>query len=212
MVKRKQIGILGGTFDPIHLGHLHVAHEVLQLAHLDQIQFIPVQQPVHRETPLADAIDRLTMLKLALQNEPLFSINTIELERNTPSYTIDTLKALANPKDILYFIMGIDSFLQFNTWHHWQTIIDYCHLIIVNRPFYDVAIPPPLQLFYDTHRVNDWTNCQNKQEGCILPIAIKPCEISATAIRQQLAKHESKIIGLPNSVYEFIRQNHLYKN
>ena len=132
----KRIGLLGGTFDPIHNGHLAIAAAEQQQQQLDQVQFIPCPTPPHRQTPSASIEHRINMIKLAIADQPQFQLNELELQRSGPSYTIDTLIALAKPNQCLYFIMGADNYLKFEQWHRWQEIPQYCQLLVYNRPGY----------------------------------------------------------------------------
>ena len=136
----KPIGLFGGTFDPIHHGHLQTAERLCTDLKLTQIFFILCKQPVLKPAARATAQQRLDMLALALKNYSQFTVDKRELTRDTPSYTIDTLKSYQQemPNTPLYFILGIDAFLQLPQWYQWQQLLDYCHLIIINRPNYKI--------------------------------------------------------------------------
>lgn len=190
----KKIGLFGGTFDPVHLGHLHCAHQVLKLAHLDHIEFIPSFTPPHRSAPQASAKDRLAMLELAIRDEPHFSLNPIEIQRADISYTIDTLKQRAQQAEQLFLILGQDAFLQFHRWKNRQEITRYCDLIILNRPGYP-------------ENENTLETPKNK----ITWLHIPPSPISATDIRQALKSGASTTELLDPQVARYIRQKGLYQ-
>ncbi|OGT06369.1 MAG: nicotinate (nicotinamide) nucleotide adenylyltransferase [Gammaproteobacteria bacterium GWF2_41_13] len=129
------IGILGGTFDPIHQGHLQIALIALQQLHLQKIHFIPCFQPPHRNQPIASPNDRLAMVKLAIGNNTAFNADDREIKRGNISYTIDTLKSLRQdyPDTPLCLIIGTDAFQELQQWHHWKELIDYAHLVVMYR-------------------------------------------------------------------------------
>lgn len=204
------IGLLGGTFDPIHNGHLHVAHHVEQALALDWIEFLPCYQPPHRSMPKASEQDREAMIALAIKNNEKFKLNTYELEERKISYTINTLKHLATPDKALYFIIGFDAFLQFHTWFDWQNIINYCHLIVVNRPHHHSPIPSLLQAFYQKHKADKALLCRQQRHGYILMLNIPPSTTSATHIRESLEHNSKQTLDLPEAVRMYIQAHHLY--
>ena len=136
----EHIGILGGTFDPIHLGHTLPAKAVAAYLSLDKVLVIPAAVPPHKATPNISAVNRAAMVKLACENEPLLSCDERELTRDGYSFTIDTLKTLSQeqPNARLYFIIGLDSLLTFTTWRCYQEILSFCHLIVNTRPNYQL--------------------------------------------------------------------------
>jgi nicotinate-nucleotide adenylyltransferase len=134
------IGILGGTFDPIHFGHLRTALELCDALNLAQVRLIPCYQPVHRKLPAASPQQRLAMVKEAIAGEPALQVDTCEIDRQGPSYTIDTLQILSKnfPNTPLCMIMGIDALLSFSSWHRWEEILTLSHLIVAHRPQYQL--------------------------------------------------------------------------
>src|SRR5690348_17366574 len=132
----RKIGIFGGSFDPVHFGHLRPALEILEALSLDHMRFIPSGQPPHRDAPVADAAQRLAMLKAAVAAEPRFQVDERELRRDAPSYTYDTLVELKaeHPHDRLVLVLGLDAFLGFTGWHRWREILELTHLVIAHRP------------------------------------------------------------------------------
>ncbi len=200
------IGLLGGSFDPIHNGHLRIAREAIKQLSLDSLQFIPCHIPPHGKTLVANAADRLHMIKLAIHNEEKFSVNTLELDKHSASYTIETLKTLATPSKTLYFMLGADSFLALDTWHQWQALLDYCHIIVVNRPDYSLVLSDSLQAFYDKHSKNDLETLRQQQCGCIYRLNITPYDISSTQIRNSI----TEVDNTTEAVKNYIKNKKLY--
>ncbi|MFZ5816378.1 MAG: nicotinate-nucleotide adenylyltransferase [Bacillota bacterium] len=136
------IGVLGGTFDPIHLGHLALAEGAMHLAGLDQVLFLPNRQPPHKAgRPVSDAAHRAAMVQLAIASNPRFAYSDLELSREGPSYTIDTVRALQalHPDWRLAFLVGMDSLLEITTWREYTTLLSLVDLLVVNRPGFPTA-------------------------------------------------------------------------
>lgn len=206
----KIIGLYGGTFDPIHNGHLHIANEVLTHLKLDHIEFIPCGCPSHRNTPLASAKDRAAMVKLAIQAVPQFKLNLFEVETGGPSFAINTVKALANEQETHIFIIGIDSFLKFDQWHQWQSFLDYCHLLVINRPHFEFQLNKTLQNWYQKHAANNIEALHHNRNGLIALQHVKPIDLSSTKIRQAIATQKTPK-NLPKNVANYIKTHHLYQ-
>ncbi len=135
----QKLGILGGTFNPIHYGHLAAAEEVRDRLKLDRILFIPSYLPPHKlEENVPSAVQRMEMVRLATEGNPSFEPSDIEIKRGGRSYTIDTIEALrqAYPGTELYFITGLDSFLEIQTWHEWERLLTLCCFVVLSRPGY----------------------------------------------------------------------------
>lgn len=196
------IGILGGTFDPIHEGHLTIADHVLKSFQLTRIEFIPCFQPPHRHQPIASPHNRLEMVKLAVKNHPSFFVNDIEIKQQEISYTVNTLLALQkeNPTACYYLIVGADAFAQFNTWHDWEKIIALTDIIVVSRDDEIIKTPKPVTDFIKN-------NPSKKQ---IHFLTITPILVSATQIRTDVRAKKEKINGLPRSVHDYILKQRVY--
>ncbi len=214
MAEYPLVGLLGGTFDPIHVGHLSLAKELLTEINFSSIQLIPCHIPVHRDTPSASSQDRLNMIKLAIKNEKTLVANEIELESTTPSYTIKTLELLHNnfPDTSFCFIMGADAFATLNTWRDWKELTNYCHIIIIHRAGFTLNIPPEVDTFYNKHRTNNKSDLSRQQHGLIYFSSITPPEINATNIRAALKSANKKYLSLalPKAVLKYINKNNLY--
>ncbi|MAZ38937.1 MAG: nicotinic acid mononucleotide adenylyltransferase [Legionellales bacterium] len=209
----KPIGIFGGTFDPIHYGHLRSALELKQILTLEQIRFIPCQQPVHKSNVYANAKQRLEMLKLATQSEPDFVIDPREVYRDTPSYMIETLSSLKQDfTDIpLLLIMGSDAFAELPQWHQWDKLLNFCHIVIVMRPGHRLNLTPQMQQYLNTHNLADANYLEKQLSGGIYVQSITALDISATMIRAQLSANISPKFLLPEAVLSYINQQNLYK-
>ncbi|HLB56816.1 MAG TPA: nicotinate-nucleotide adenylyltransferase [Coxiellaceae bacterium] len=196
------IGILGGTFDPIHEGHITIADHVLKKFKLERVDFIPCFQPAHRDQPIASAKDRLEMVKLAIKNHPEFIANDIEIKREGISYTVDTLQALQKqfPKNNYYLIIGADAFAKFDTWHEWEKMITIGNIIVVNRNDRATKVPKKVLDFIE----------KNKLVKNILFYDMHPILISASQIRKDAAAGKEKINGLAQLVQEYILKNGIY--
>ena len=208
------IGILGGTFDPIHYGHLRSALEVQQQLDLQEIRFIPCQYPVHKSSVVASAAHRLAMLKQAIINQPNFCIDERELTRATPSYMIDTLISLKKdfPTQPLCLLIGHDAFANFTQWHRWTELINFSHLIVLDRPDSSSVIDNKLQNFVANHLTVDISAIRESTAGQILFFNNTLLQISSRNIRQQITKCYNPQYLLPDTVYEYIKEHNLYNN
>jgi nicotinate-nucleotide adenylyltransferase len=222
-VSKKAIGILGGTFDPIHFGHLRLAEEMLELANLRQILFIPTGTPPHRDSPQVSAQHRSAMVRLAIADQTAFVLDDREVVlkagRTTPCYTVDTLRELraefgaAQP---LCLLMGGDAFLQLHTWHEWEQLFELAHIVVGYRPGFTLVerihtATPALRRHYQ-QRLCAADALSQQPAGGIAELAIPKLEISATLIRSRVAENRSIRYLLPSAVTDYIHQHHLYKH
>ncbi len=207
------IGILGGTFDPIHFGHLRTALDVKLALKLDEIRLIPLRQAVHREQPGTPAELRLRMVEAAISNKPGFVVDARELRRETASFTVDTLLSLREElgeEEPLCLLMGSDAFKDFLSWHRPLDIATLAHLIIMTRPGQSAKIDPPLQQFLTPRQTTDPTELSTEPGGRILFQTVTQLDISATRIRAMVANGDSPRFLLPDAVLEIIEQEKLY--
>ena len=204
------IGVFGGTFDPIHYGHLRSALEVKEVFGLSKLLLIPSAQPPHRSQPVASAIERLQMLDLATSNQAELSIDSRELERNSPSYMVDTLSSLRQdyPQETLLLLLGSDAFKQLMSWHQWQRIFDFSHVVVMTRPG---VVLDTLHDFFKERRCQRITELASTRAGKLYFQQVTPLDISATAIRQMIANHQNPGYLLPDTVLAYIRQHQLYQ-
>ncbi|RDH83292.1 MAG: nicotinic acid mononucleotide adenylyltransferase [endosymbiont of Escarpia spicata] len=208
------IGILGGTFDPIHFGHLRTALDVKHALRLDEIRLIPLRHAVHRDQPETPAKLRLQMVEAAVSDTPGFSADDRELRRDSASYTIDTLLSLRedlSEEEPLCLLMGSDAFKDFLSWHRPLDIAALAHLIIMTRPGQPAKIDPPLQQFLAPRQTTDPAELRTTPGGRILFQSVTQLDISATRIRAMVANGDSPRFLLPDAVLEIIEREKLYR-
>lgn len=207
------IGILGGTFNPIHYGHLRIAQETAEAFTLTQVKLIPAAKPPLKTEPNVSAKQRAEMVQLAIAANPLFSLDTRELERDGSSYTIDTLTSLRaeHPQDALCLIIGTDAFAHFDQWHRWQHILDYCHLIVVSRPpLADLDLSEPLRKLLQQHQTHDATQLSRQTHGLIAMHTVTALDISSSQIRSLVRAHQNPAYLCPETVIAYIQTHQLY--
>jgi nicotinate-nucleotide adenylyltransferase len=209
---KQPIGILGGTFDPVHFGHLRMALELHQALDLAEVRLVPCYQPVHRKMPVATPEQRLKMVREAIAKESALTVDACEIERQGPSYTIDTLKAINNsiPNTPLCLIMGIDALLSFSSWHQWEKILDLAHLVVAHRPQYQLPQTGIVADLLKERLRHNAIDLHNSLAGNILLHPVTQLEISATDIRKQIASGRNPRFLLPDSVYNYIKEHGTY--
>lgn len=208
------IGILGGTFDPIHFGHLRPALDVAEILKLDEVRFIPCGQPPHREQPVASALQRLSMLRAAVSSHPKLKVDDRELSRQGPSYMVDTLASLKKdfPEKNLCLILGWDAFIHLESWHQWERLLELANIAVTHRPGWSVeqiGKHSELAKLIDERTVAA-EKLSSKAAGFITFIAVTQLDISSTQIRQQLQQGNSVSYLLPDKVEQLIINQHIY--
>lgn len=213
------VALLGGTFDPVHYGHLRFADAVRRALELSEVRLVPAGDPPHRDAPKAPAADRLAMLNLAVAEFPGLVVDDRELRRAGKSYTVDTLIDLRRefPDRPLLLLLGADAFRGLPAWHRWHELFDLAHLVVVERPGVDLEteLPPPLLAILRERRVADPGSLVSRPAGAILMQAIAPLDVSATEIREHVAggagAAEMNRGLLPPAVLAYIDLHHLYR-
>ena len=201
------IGILGGTFDPIHNGHLHLATEALSRLELEQVQLMPCALPVHRNQPHATAQQRCAMIELALSGQAGLALNTLEIERDGPSYMIDSLREIHARGDVkIALLLGTDAFNGFASWKHPRQILDLAHLVVCNRP----GVEPDRDL-YPEQRVESPQELSRLAAGAILLLEIGAIDCSSSEVRAALEGGDIPRRWLPPAVADYIETHHLYR-
>ncbi|MCU7806984.1 MAG: nicotinate-nucleotide adenylyltransferase [Candidatus Thiodiazotropha sp. (ex Semelilucina semeliformis)] len=206
------IGILGGTFDPIHFGHLRTALDVMQVVGLDEVRFIPLHSAVHRDQPETAAELRLQMVEAAIAGQAGFVADDRELRRQGDSYTVDTLVSLHRdfPGHALCLLLGMDAFNGFATWRQPEKILSLAHLIVMRRPGETVTSDAWTQALLAANQCDDVRKMRNEPAGRILIQELSQLDISSTKIRSLIAAGLSPRYLLPEGVMQIIDKNSLY--
>ena len=209
------IGIYGGTFDPVHFGHLRPALDVYSLLTLSKIHFIPCGQPPHRDPPVASSQQRLEMLNLAVERQSDFIVDDREINRTGASYMVDTIKSLVSdfPDEKFCLIIGMDAFVNFDTWKDWSTITEFVSLVITQRPRFEPDSIPNSDLieYMNEKRVNDKASLLNSKQTHCFFCPVTQLDISATKIRELVRDGSSIDYLVPENVANYIQDENLYK-
>jgi len=202
----------GGTFDPVHFGHLRCAEEVRQKLNLKKLYLLPAGTPVHRQTPQATAGQRLEMLQLAQLDFPGLSIDDRETRRTGPSYMVDTLHELRAeyPQRSLILVIGQDASNQLHTWFKWEQLFDLAHIVILTRPGSRLEYQELVASRIKCHLSSDLQNLRNSTAGTVLNLDVTALEISSSRIKSLLRRGQAPYSMLPESVLNYINKNHLY--
>ena len=205
------IGILGGTFDPIHFGHLRSALDVAEQLNLDHVHLIPSARPPHRPQPQATAEQRLMMLHLAVKNNAQFVVDDRELQREGSSYTIDTLKSLRQefPDSPLYLMLGTDAFLGLPTWHQWKQLLDFSNIVVMQRAGETLKPSAELHTYLQQHQAQ--ADEVGSLAGKIWQVNVTQLAISASDIRAKIQQKSDPQFLLPDAVIQLIQMLGLYK-
>jgi nicotinate-nucleotide adenylyltransferase len=211
------IGILGGTFDPIHLGHLHIASQVMARLGLQQLQFMPCAQPVHRDRPRASAAQRCCMIELAIEEQPAFVLNALELQRGGPSYSIDSLRDIRRQitrredtqrqdRQSLVLILGADAFNGFANWKSPDQILELAHLVVCGRPGFEID-----SAIFGDRRVKAPAELDCSGAGGILALEVDAIDCSSSRVRAALEMGRTPRQYLTTKVADYIDEHNLYR-
>jgi nicotinate-nucleotide adenylyltransferase len=209
----RRIGMLGGTFDPVHIGHLRGALEVAESLALDELRLTPSARPPHRGTPQVSAKDRLAMVECAVAGVAPLVVDARELQRDKPSYTIDTLELMRGElaaHDQVFLLLGWDAFCGLPTWHRWEELLQHCHILVLQRPDADSEPPDALRNLLAARSVSDPLALKGPS-GQIAFVWQTPLAVSATQIRQLLASGKSVRFLVPDAVLAYIDAHGLYR-
>ena len=201
------IGLFGGTFDPVHKGHLQLAEQAMSRLNLDEVQFLPCANPVHRQAPRALSQQRLEMLECALNEYPGFEVNALEIERGGPSYMIDTLRQIVKQGEqrAISLLVGVDAFNSLLNWKSPREILAIAHVVVCRRP----GTQLDKSIFID-YQVESVTELFQHKAGCIFLLDIEENPCSSSEVRRLLAENQSVNTCLTRPVIDYIQQNHLY--
>ncbi len=212
------VGILGGTFDPVHYGHLRMAEELAEALDLEQVRFIPAGSPPHRGSPRAAGRHRLEMVRRAVAGNPRFVLDDREIHRDGPSYSVNTLTELRRELPAgtpLVLFMGSDAFLGLASWHEWRRLFDLAHIAVAHRPgfspaLWEDALPDALRRQLERCRSEEAGELAEAPAGRVLLHAITQLDISASQIRDRRLRGKSLRYLLPDDLIDYIHENHLY--
>ncbi len=202
------IGILGGTFDPIHNGHLHIATQAYRRLSLRRVHFVPCALPVHRDQPHASAAERCDMIELALQERPEFVLDTIEIDRGGPSYMIDSLHEFhRRGENSLLLLLGTDAYNGFGNWKQPRKILELAHILICARPGIEVKNP-----LFDEYRVDTVETLRRRPAGAILRLELDAPDCSSSEVRAALINGKDSYRWIHPMVADYIQTHHLYRS
>ncbi|HNI09090.1 MAG TPA: nicotinate-nucleotide adenylyltransferase [Thiobacillaceae bacterium] len=212
------MGLLGGTFDPIHYGHLRMAEELAEVLGIDEVRFIPAGSPPHRGKPRAESPHRLEMARRAVAGNSRFVVDDREILRDRPSYSVDTLtelRAELPPGTPLVLFMGSDAFLGLTTWHEWPRLFELAHIAVAHRPgfspaLWEDALPDALRGQLGRRRTEQPGDLAEMPAGRVFLHAITQLDISASQIRDRCLRGRSLRYLLPDSLIDYLAENHLY--
>jgi len=203
------IGLFGGTFDPIHFGHLRSALDVMETLSLEELRFIPAHVPPHRDMPLITSEQRSRMVAAAIAGQPGFVLDTCELERSGPSYTVDTLHEFRQRYGMdvsLVLLLGTDAFVGLPCWHRWKELMELTHIAVMSRPGSEAEGMDVLR----EHHVKHADTLHQSPAGSILRVPVTQLDISATDIRTRLRRGQSVRYLMPQTLIETISSLELY--
>ena len=206
------LALFGGTFDPVHYGHLRCADEVRQKLSLSKLYLLPAGTPAHRDAPQATVRQRLDMLQLAREEFPHLMIDDRETRRSGPSYMVETLQELrvSFPDRPLILLIGQDAANLLHTWFHWEQLFELAHIVILTRPATHTKYEKNLAMQLQTRSETDGRKLFESKAGEVLQLEVEPIDVSATAIKRIIRSGASPGLMLPAAVLEYITRNRLY--
>ena len=206
------IGLFGGTFDPIHYGHLRTAFELWQMLRLTEVRFLPAGNPPHREQPLASAELRLRMVRAAVAGEPAFTVDDREMRRSGVSYSVETLAELRaeHPRRSLCLLLGMDAFLGLPHWHRWRELLELAHVVVAHRPGWKAPTQGPLGEVMVDHGTGSIRELHEQAAGRIYVHAVTQLEISSTELRQLIVAGRDPRYLVPDEVRRILLDTQCY--
>lgn len=209
----RAIGVYGGSFDPVHNGHLRIAWEIYQQLDLAKVLLVPSHRPPHRAQPHASPQQRIEMLSVATADVDGFEIERCELDSSATSYTVHTLEQLRQrygAEQPLALIMGGDAFMGIRDWHEWPRLLDLAHIIVAKRPSHPVTLNDELHTFFSPRRIDDSTMLAQKPSGYWMIQPVTQLDIASSTIRRLIASGDGARFLAPESVLTYVQQNNLY--
>ncbi len=214
MSSLRPVGLFGGTFDPVHIGHLRVALELSRLLQLAEMRLIPCAEPPHRNAPLSSGRDRLAMLQLAVAQVAELSVDDCELRRQGASYSMDTLAAVRGQIGDgapLFLCVGMDSLVNLAGWHRWRELREYANIVVAARPGWTPPQQGPVAEWLAEFRVRDIQRLRDAVAGMVYIAEMTLLPVSSTAVRQELQQGLSAAYLVPDAVLDYIKAHRLYK-
>jgi nicotinate-nucleotide adenylyltransferase len=205
----KALGIIGGTFNPVHIAHLRIAIDFAESFNLSQVSLMPCAEPVHRDQPDVATEDRVAMLELAVKASEKIAIDLREVKRKGPSFTVDSLaqiRAECGDDTALYFAMGTDAFQQITTWHCYQQLFDLANIVVMHRPESAFALNEP----YFLERQQSFTG-EHQAAGALYELPVSALAVSSTMLREKIKAGRSVDFLVPPEVQNYIAEHQLYR-
>ena len=208
------VAIFGGTFNPVHIGHLRIATELAETLQVESIGLMPCAFPPHRGMPGATAEERLAMLEAAVADYSLLRTEDIELQREAPSYSIDTLLLLRQKigqQEPLFLCVGMDTLNQLDNWHRWQELLQHCHIVVSSRPGWTAPNSGALSDWLAANHCDDLSAMHQRPSGQVYICDLTLLEVSSTSLREKIKRGDNIDFLTPKPVVEYIQQHHLYE-
>ncbi|HVC12811.1 MAG TPA: nicotinate-nucleotide adenylyltransferase [Burkholderiales bacterium] len=209
------IGVLGGTFDPVHNAHLAIAQRALEALGLARVIWLPTGTPPYRRAPVASAADRVAMLRRALAGEPRYALDERELAPAASGYSVDTLAAMRRDLGAalpLVLLIGSDQFAKLDTWHRWRELFALCHLAVFARPDWDLGANRAAREALAARRDAAEGRWRERPCGAIVVVEMAPLAVAGTEIRARIARGEDASDLLPHAVLDYIESHRLYRD
>ncbi len=209
----KKIGIFGGTFDPVHIGHLRAAEEFGEALGLDRVLMMVSGVPPHRQAPSAAAPDRLKMLQVAVEDNPLLEVSDLELRRKGPSFTLDTVRQVRVQAEgaVPYLALGVDAYLEIGTWHKPGNVLAEANIIVLTRPGFDVDLVSPIYPEFSNRYKTQGEILVHQSGTTLRKVQVTSLDISSSMIRALAEEGRSVRYLVSEAVFEYIQKNGVYR-